>query len=241
MNGTWCVFRFRITVLVFRFKHNKFITYIHVVVINNQDLIIHVFLKGQSDGRIQYDVFLQKSHFFYFFVNSCSHGDSRCKNTGCCGFIFHFRKIDHKTRIFLFRHGERCDRSDNLCLSDADGITLLGAEQAVNNGEMFNARVSDYEVYSTDTTRTVQTAKYFSGKAVTVLPELSVCDVTIFDTLKKLAAKNKNTVIFTHNHCLSFIASYMKNWKFEPEYLDGLVMSEENGDLILDGELDLKE
>ncbi|BEC03332.1 TPA: lipopolysaccharide core heptose(II)-phosphate phosphatase [Escherichia coli] len=150
-------------------------------------------------------------------------------------------KNDHKTRIFLFRHGERCDRSDNLCLSDADGITLLGAEQAVNNGEMFNARVSDYEVYSTDTTRTVQTAKYFSGKAVTVLPELSVCDVTIFDTLKKLAAKNKNTVIFTHNHCLSFIASYMKNWKFEPEYLDGLVMSEENGDLILDGELDLKE
>lgn len=151
------------------------------------------------------------------------------------------RKNDHKTRIFLFRHGERCDRSDNLCLSDADGITLLGAEQAVNNGEMFNARVSDYEVYSTDTTRTVQTAKYFSGKAVTVLPELYVCDVTIFDTLKKLAAKNKNTVIFTHNHCLSFIASYMKNWKFKPEYLDGLVMSEENGDLILDGELDLKE
>ena len=35
-------------------------------------------------------------------------------------------KNDHKTRIFLFRHGERCDRSDNLCLSDADGITLLG-------------------------------------------------------------------------------------------------------------------
>ena len=33
----------------------------------------------------------------------------------------------------------------------------------------------------------------------------------------------------------------MKNWKFKPEYLDGLVMSEENGDLILDGELDLKE
>lgn len=63
-------------------------------------------------------------------------------------------KNDHKTRIFLFRHGERCDRSDNLCLSDADGITLLGAEQAVNNGEMFNARVSDYEVYSTDTNRT---------------------------------------------------------------------------------------
>ncbi|EFA5332569.1 lipopolysaccharide core heptose(II)-phosphate phosphatase, partial [Escherichia coli] len=150
-------------------------------------------------------------------------------------------KNDHKTRIFLFRHSERCDRSDNQCLSDADGITLLGAEQAVNNGEMFNARVSDYEVYSTDTTRTGQTAKYFSGKAVTMLSELSVCDVTIFDTLKKLAAENKNTVIFTHNHCLSFIASHMKNWKFKPEYLDGLVMSEENGDLILDGELDLKE
>ncbi|EHT3198491.1 lipopolysaccharide core heptose(II)-phosphate phosphatase [Escherichia coli] len=209
--------------------------------INNQDLIIHVFLKGQSDGRIQYDVFLQKSHFFYFFVNSCSHGDSRCKTPDVVALSSISGKNDHKTRIFLFRHGERCDRSDNLCLSDADGITLLGAEQAVNNGEMFNARVSDYEVYSTDTTRTVQTAKYFSGKAVTVLPELSVCDVTIFDTLKKLAAKNKNTVIFTHNHCLSFIASYMKNWKFEPEYLDGLVMSEENGDLILDGELDLKE
>ncbi|EOW3197454.1 hypothetical protein ACOV2G_004887 [Escherichia coli] len=92
---------------------------------------------------------------------------------------------DNNVRIFIFRHGERCDRSDNQCISDPNGITLVGAEQAINNGEIFNARISDYAIYSTNTTRTIQTAKYFSGKAVTVLPELSVCDESIFDTLKK--------------------------------------------------------
>ncbi|EJA0598796.1 TPA: lipopolysaccharide core heptose(II)-phosphate phosphatase [Escherichia coli] len=150
-------------------------------------------------------------------------------------------KNDNNARIFIFRHGERCDRSDNQCISKADGITLVGAEQAINNGEMFNASVSDYAVYSTNTTRTIQTAKYFSGKAVTVLPELSICDGTIFNTLKKVAEKNKNTVIFTHNHCISFIASHMKKWKFKPGYLDGLVMTKEKGKLILDGRLAMGE
>ena len=144
---------------------------------------------------------------------------------------------DNNARIFIFRHGERCDRSDNQCISEADGITLVGAEQARNKGEVFSSSVSDYAVYSTNTTRTIQTAKYFSGKTVTVLPELSVCDESIFDTFKKISVKNKNTVIFTHNHCINFIARYMKGWKFKPGYLDGLVMTEEKGDFILDGQL----
>lgn len=36
--------------------------------------------------------------------------------------------------IFLFRHGERCDRSDNLCLDDKRGITLSGASEARHHG-----------------------------------------------------------------------------------------------------------
>ncbi|WP_426472806.1 lipopolysaccharide core heptose(II)-phosphate phosphatase [Escherichia marmotae] len=150
-------------------------------------------------------------------------------------------KNDNKARIFLFRHAERCDRSGNPCISGTDGITFVGAKQAVNNGEIFNISISDYKIYSTDTTRTIQTAKYFSGKTVTVDPELSVCDETIFNTLKKYSKKNRNTVVFTHDHCLRFISGYMKGWKFKPNYLDGLVITEEKGELVLDGKLVLEE
>lgn len=34
------------------------------------------------------------------------------------------------TVIFLFRHGERCDRSDMPCYSDKSGITITGTEKA---------------------------------------------------------------------------------------------------------------
>ena len=34
------------------------------------------------------------------------------------------------TVIFLFRHGERCDRSDMPCYSDKSGITISGTEKA---------------------------------------------------------------------------------------------------------------
>lgn len=33
------------------------------------------------------------------------------------------------TVIFLFRHGERCDRSDMPCYSDKSGITITGTRK----------------------------------------------------------------------------------------------------------------
>lgn len=38
------------------------------------------------------------------------------------------------TVIFLFRHGERCDRSDMPCYSDKSGITITGTEKAQQEG-----------------------------------------------------------------------------------------------------------
>lgn len=46
----------------------------------------------------------------------------------------------------------------------------------------------------------------------------------------------KNIVIFTHNHCLTYIAKDKRDATFKPDYLDGLVMHVEKGKVYLDGE-----
>jgi len=66
---------------------------------------------------------------------------------------------------------------------------------------------------------------------------LSDCDESIYKTIKKIASDNKNTVIFTYNHCLTFIAKDLRNWKYKPDYLDTLVMHVQDGRLYLDGRL----
>lgn len=56
--------------------------------------------------------------------------------------------------------------------------------------------------------------------------------------LKTYNAKHliKNIVIFTHNHCLTYIAKDKRDATFKPDYLDGLVMHVEKGKVYLDGE-----
>ncbi|MEK8238419.1 hypothetical protein P2N75_23380, partial [Escherichia coli] len=49
-------------------------------------------------------------------------------------------------------------------------------------------------------------------------------------------APDKNIVIFTHNHCLTYIAKNKRDATFKPDYLDGLVMHVEKGKVYLDGE-----
>ncbi|MDZ9814378.1 hypothetical protein SND27_20940, partial [Escherichia coli] len=49
-------------------------------------------------------------------------------------------------------------------------------------------------------------------------------------------APDKNIVIFTHNHCLTYIAKDKRDATFKPDYLDGLVMHVEKGKVYLDGE-----
>ncbi|MCT4712974.1 lipopolysaccharide core heptose(II)-phosphate phosphatase [Enterobacteriaceae bacterium H11S18] len=139
--------------------------------------------------------------------------------------------------IFLIRHGERCDRSENKCLSEAAGITRAGAKRAGQYGANFSKTFASFSLYSSNTVRTVQSATAFSGRGPAISTGLGKCDKSIYGTIRKLAAGNKTTVLFTHNHCLSFIAKDMNKWQTDPGYLDTLVMHEKNDRLYLDGEL----
>ncbi|EGD1913748.1 lipopolysaccharide core heptose(II)-phosphate phosphatase [Escherichia coli] len=139
--------------------------------------------------------------------------------------------------IFLIRHGERCDRSQNKCLSATEGITVNGANKARQYGKVFNKMFPSYGLYSTDTPRTVQTAIFFSGGKKPTIPEISTFDNDAINNILKISEHNKVTVIFTHNHCLSRIAKKMNGWRLKPDYMDTLVLHRKNNHLILNGNL----
>ncbi|PJV46854.1 histidine phosphatase family protein [Salmonella enterica] len=141
--------------------------------------------------------------------------------------------------VVLFRHAERCDRSDNTCLSDSTGITVNGAQDARALGKAFSADIQNYNLYSSNTVRTIQSATWFSaGRSFTVDKKMMDCGSGIYASINTLLKKsqNKNIVIFTHNHCLTYIAKNKRGVKFDPDYLNALVMHAENGKLFLDGE-----
>ncbi|TKT84166.1 histidine phosphatase family protein [Escherichia sp. MR] len=157
-------------------------------------------------------------------------------------------RIDNKTLarlaqqhpvVVLFRHAERCDRSSNQCLSDKTGITVKGAQNARELGKAFSADIPDFDLYSSNAVRTIQSATWFSaGKKLTVDKRFLQCGNEIYSTIKELQSKapDKNIVIFTHNHCLTYVAKDKRNVTFKPDYLDGLVMHVEKGNVLLDGE-----
>ncbi len=94
-------------------------------------------------------------------------------------------------------------------------------------------------LYSSNTVRTIQSATWFSaGKKLTVDKRLLQCGNEIYSAIKDLQRKapDKNIVIFTHNHCLTYIAKDKRDATFKPDYLDGLVMHVEKGKVYLDGE-----
>lgn len=87
--------------------------------------------------------------------------------------------------------------------------------------------------------RTIQSATWFSaGKKLTVDKRFLQCGNEIYSAIKDLQRKapDKNIVIFTHNHCLTYIAKDKRDATFKPDYLDGLVMHVEKGKVYLDGE-----
>lgn len=150
-------------------------------------------------------------------------------------------RIDNKTLarlaqqhpvVVLFRHAERCDRSTNQCLSDKTGITVKGTQDARELGNAFSADIPDFDLYSSNTVRTIQSATW------TVDKRLLQCGNEIYSAIKDLQSKapDKNIVIFTHNHCLTYIAKNKRDATFKPDYLDGLVMHVEKGKVYLDGE-----
>ncbi len=106
-------------------------------------------------------------------------------------------------------------------------------------GNAFSADIPDFNLYSSNTVRTIQSATWFSaGKKLTVDKRLLQCGNEIYSAIKDLQSKapDKNIVIFTHNHCLTYIAKNKRDATFKPDYLDGLVMHVEKGKVYLDGE-----
>lgn len=75
-------------------------------------------------------------------------------------------------------------------------------------------------------------------KKLTVDKRFLQCGNEIYSAIKDLQRKapDKNIVIFTHNHCLTYIAKDKRDATFKPDYLDGLVMHVEKGKVYLDGE-----
>lgn len=67
---------------------------------------------------------------------------------------------------------------------------------------------------------------FSAGKKLTVDKRLLQCGNEIYSAIKDLQSKapDKNIVIFTHNHCLTYIAKNKRDATFKPDYLDGLVM-----------------
>ncbi len=108
-------------------------------------------------------------------------------------------RIDNKTLarlaqqhpvVVLFRHGERCDRSSNQCLSDKTGITVNGSQDARELGKAFSADIPDFDLYSSNTVRTIQSATWFSaGKKLTVDKRLLQCSNEIYSAIKDLQSK----------------------------------------------------
>ncbi|MDF6508893.1 lipopolysaccharide core heptose(II)-phosphate phosphatase, partial [Escherichia coli] len=108
-------------------------------------------------------------------------------------------RIDNKTLarlaqqhpvVVLFRHAERCDRSTNQCLSDKTGITVKGTQDARELGNAFSADIPDFDLYSSNTVRTIQSATWFSaGKKLTVDKRLLQCGNEIYSAIKDLQSK----------------------------------------------------
>mgnify|MGYP003193064776 CR=1 FL=1 len=76
------------------------------------------------------------------------------------------------------------------------------------------------------------------SRRLTVDKRFLQCGNEIYSAIKDLQRKapDKNIVIFTHNHCLTYIAKDKRDATFKPDYLDGLVMHVEKGKVYLDGE-----
>ncbi len=62
----------------------------------------------------------------------------------------------HPVVVLFRRNAERCDRSTNQCLSDKTGITVKGTQDARELGNAFSADIPDFDLYSSNTVRTIQ-------------------------------------------------------------------------------------
>ena len=147
--------------------------------------------------------------------------------------------------ILLIRHEERCGRSNNPCLGPADGITVRGSERATEAGIRLNTYfdLNNTDVFTSPTTRTVQTADFMLGKASLLPDREATCGSDIVDKLLKHKTNNRNLIIVTHNTCMKDLVKASGDQKSRsPEY-GSLLFARITGDNVIQiiGKLTSKE
>ncbi|PCR94649.1 histidine phosphatase family protein [Pseudomonas allokribbensis] len=106
--------------------------------------------------------------------------------------------------VALVRHAERCDRSDNLCLGPADGITKAGNDSAALVGKGFVALgMQQAQVFTSPLTRTVQTARAMFGQDATAQIWLESCGSSLRNDVVAHKVAQRNLVLVTHSGCIS--------------------------------------
>lgn len=105
--------------------------------------------------------------------------------------------------VVMVRHAERCDRSGNPCLGDADGITIIGSQSAHAVGiGLQQMGLENSQIIVSPLTRTRQTADFILGRIVPTQSWASDCNSGFKDAVlahKKLA---QNLVLITHSGCI---------------------------------------
>lgn len=117
----------------------------------------------------------------------------------------------------LIRHAERCDKSDNACLSGKHGITVPGANQAEELKKTYQQLASDnVTVYNSPIKRTDQTADIiFNDKSTDKKVLREHCKQDIYKDILALKEEGKNLILVTHSTCIDNLGEKENNKLFE--------------------------
>lgn len=130
--------------------------------------------------------------------------------------------------IVLIRHAERCDRSDNTCLSDPAGITVAGSESASEVGKgLAQLGLRNAELLASPETRTQQTAHFLFGKVVATQDWLAECDRSFARNAFSHKQPGHNLVLVTHSGCIDRVERQLKvpGGERSSEYASALFVS----------------
>lgn len=115
--------------------------------------------------------------------------------------------------VTLVRHAERCDRSDNLCLDGATGITVPGKAEAIAVGQKFDHLPNrTIVVYNSPVKRTHQTADLMFGEKATSQDWLREgCKENLYEDIFKYKEEGKNLILVTHSTCIDKLGEAQNN------------------------------
>ncbi|WP_044313402.1 histidine phosphatase family protein [Pseudomonas syringae] len=105
--------------------------------------------------------------------------------------------------VVMIRHAERCDRSSNPCMGDADGITSNGRDTALAVGAGLQKMGMDQaRMIASPKTRTQQTAQLLAGHAVVAEDWINDCDSGFMKAVQAHKVSGENMVLVTHSGCI---------------------------------------